>query len=283
MLPLTPVIKVLVIVNVVVFALVALADGTAQFANLSDLLALYYPTADQFAAYQLVTHFFMHASVTHLLMNMLGLYFLGPIVETRLGGQRFLTLYLLAAAGAVLLHFAYIWWQVQGAESELAAFVADPSLQLLNDFFRGVPLDGLQENGRSVSSIVGNLQNQMAMGEPSADVTTSAATLMRSYVVYLQSTPMVGASGAISGVVAAFAVFFPKEKLQLLFIPIGVPAAYMIGFFFLVDLVLGVLNLGFDNIAHFAHIGGAVTGAVLAFVWKKTTTPPWMRRIDGAA
>ena len=281
--PLTPIVKYLILLNAAVFAVVYLPEVMGYDLNLARSLSLYFPGGENFEPYQLVSHFFMHADLMHIAFNMMSLYFLGPVVETRLGPGRFLFLYLLAAFGAVGLHCLEAWYQITRYEDLAAVFSADPTLGNLNLFFDDVATGQLlDENRQSVSKIVGKLQNQLAMGNASPGIITQSHNLMLEYVDYLRvGTPVLGASGAVSGVAAAFAVLFPWQKLQLLFIPIGVYAAYMIPGFFLIDLLLGVLKLDFDNIAHFAHVGGAITGALLAFYFAKTTLPPWLKRMDG--
>jgi membrane associated rhomboid family serine protease len=225
----------------------------------------------------------MHADIGHIGMNMLGLYFLGPIIETRLGATKFILLYFLSAMGSVGLHIGEIWLSIHQYEDLLATFVADPSLQHLNEFFAGIDTSQIEDNGTSVSMLVGDLQNNLAMDTGGPAAISEASYLMQGYIEYLQKGQMVGASGAISGVLAAFAVFFPWQKLQLLFVPVGIPAIYFVSLIFLVDLFLGFADFGFDRIAHFAHIGGGITGAILAFIWSKTTTPHWMKRVDKGA
>lgn len=283
--PVTPIVKYLIILNVLVFAAVYLPGAMGYELNLAGYLSLYYPGGERFEPYQLVSHFFMHADLTHIAFNMLSLYFLGPIVETRLGGNRFLFLYLVAAFGAAGLHSLEAWYEISKYEDLAAVFNADPNLSNLNIFFDKVATGQLyDENKQLVSKLVGKLQNQMAMGNAAPGIITQSHNLMLEYVDYLRvGQPVLGASGAVSGVAAAFAVLFPWQKLQLLFIPIGIYAAYMIPGFFLIDLILGILKLDFDNIAHFAHIGGAITGALIAYYFAKTTLPPWLKRGDPQA
>ncbi len=280
--PVTPIVKYLIILNALVFAIVYLPGVMGYSFDLAGYLSLYYPGGDRFKPFQLVSHFFMHADLTHIAFNMLSLYFLGPIVETRIGAKRFLLLYLVAAFGAAGLHSLETWYEITKYQDLAAVFNADPTLSNLNIFFDKVPTGQLMdENQQTVSKIVGNLQNQIAMGNIAPGIIEQSHSLMLEYVDYLRTgIPMVGASGAVSGVAAAFAVLFPWQKLQLLFIPIGVYAAYMIPGFFLIDLILGILKLDFDNIAHFAHIGGAITGALIAYYYAKTTLPPWLNRGD---
>lgn len=280
--PVTPIVKYLIILNALVFAVVYLPGAMGYELNLANYLSLYYPGGESFKPYQLVSHFFMHADLTHIAFNMLSLYFLGPIVEARIGGNRFLFLYLVAAFGSAGLHSLEAWYEINKYQDLAAVFNTDPTLSNLNIFFDKVATGQLlDENRQTVSKIVGTLQNQLAMGKATPGIIEQSHTLMLEYVDYLRvGTPMVGASGAVSGVAAAFAVLFPWQKLQLLFIPIGIYAAYMIPGFFLIDLILGILKLDFDNIAHFAHIGGAITGALIAWYFAKTTLPHWLKRGD---
>ena len=80
----------------------------------------------------------------------------------------------------------------------------------------------------------------------------------------------VGASGAIMGLFAAFAYLFPNTELMFLFIPFPIKAKWMVLFMVGLDLFGGVTNVSGDNIAHFAHLGGAITGFIIVFIWNKT-------------
>ncbi|MBA7578663.1 hypothetical protein ES708_20528 [subsurface metagenome] len=82
--------------------------------------------------------------------------------------------------------------------------------------------------------------------------------------------PMVGASGALMGIVASFAILFPNIELMIIPIPIPIKAKYLVGGFILFDLAYGFMNFsGGSNIAHFAHLGGALVGLILVKIWKK--------------
>ena len=72
---------------------------------------------------------------------------------------------------------------------------------------------------------------------------------------------MIGASGAIMGVMAAFAYLFPNTELFIYFIPIPVKAKYVIPVYGIVDIFGGFS--GGDNIGHFAHLGGALVGILI--------------------
>jgi membrane associated rhomboid family serine protease len=79
--------------------------------------------------------------------------------------------------------------------------------------------------------------------------------------------PMLGASGAIFGLLIAFGLLFPNAELFILFIPAPVKAKYIIPIYIVLELVLGVAQFSGDSIAHFAHIGGALFGFILIKLW----------------
>ncbi|MEM1357155.1 MAG: rhomboid family intramembrane serine protease [Bacteroidota bacterium] len=276
----TPIVRYLLIINVLMFAVVVLPGELGFPIPLTETLALYYPGSDEFSPYQLVTHFFMHADLGHIFFNMLVLYFFGPTLEKRLGANRFLVLYLCAAAGAVALHSGQIWWQLSHSQEVLVAFTEEPSLQNFNRFFDGLDLRGYSYKNRSLQVVVGEIENKLVMVKDPTLVFKEARQIMQEYAWLQEDSRMVGASGAISGVMAAFAVFYPWEKIQLLFIPIGIPALYLIGGTFAADLFLGIMDYSFDSTARFAHIGGGIVGLIFALIWRKTVLPPWLKRMD---
>jgi len=96
------------------------------------------------------------------------------------------------------------------------------------------------------------------------------AAVFHLIVEYLQGTDSValGASGAIMGVAVAFAYTFPNTELFILFLPIPIKAKWLIGAYVVYDVVFGIT--GGDNIAHFAHLGGALTGFILMLIWNKS-------------
>ena len=278
--PLTPAIKALLIANVALFAVV---NFVVPNGGLTEALVLHPFGSPGFEFWQIFTHAFMHADVSHIAFNMLALYFLGPSVESRLGSRNLYILYFVAIVGAVAAHYvspAFTTWQLERAYE---AFQSDPSLANFHDFFAGMDLDALSYRSgdlaewQSATSTAGDLENELAFGEPYAVDKTEQ--LMLAILNNRNMGYLLGASGAVSGVVAAFAVIYPNRRLQIIFLPFfSFPAKYFIGFGFLVDLVLGFMNV--TNIAHFAHIGGGIVGALLAYYFLKTTTPKWMTRLN---
>lgn len=83
-------------------------------------------------------------------------------------------------------------------------------------------------------------------------------------------SPALGASGAVMGVMAAFAYLFPNTELYIMFIPVPVKAKWAMVGLAAIDLFGGVAGVSGDNIAHFAHLGGALTGFLMVLYWNKT-------------
>ena len=81
--------------------------------------------------------------------------------------------------------------------------------------------------------------------------------------------PMVGASGAIFGLSAAFAILFPNTELMLIFFPVPIKAKYLIGGYFIYEVYSSIFESQGDHIAHLAHVGGAITGAIIIFIWQR--------------
>jgi membrane associated rhomboid family serine protease len=80
--------------------------------------------------------------------------------------------------------------------------------------------------------------------------------------------PIIGASGAIFGVVVAFAMLYPDMELMILFIPVPVKAKYLIPVYIVIELISGFGQFSGDNVAHFAHLGGALLGFIMIKIWR---------------
>lgn len=85
--------------------------------------------------------------------------------------------------------------------------------------------------------------------------------------------PTVGASGAVFGLLLAFALYFPRERIMLIFPPIPMPAWLFVTLYGIFELVLGVTQTQ-NDIAHFAHLGGMLGGALVILVWRMQGAPP---------
>ena len=101
-------------------------------------------------------------------------------------------------------------------------------------------------------------------------IAEGSTTAAQSYAE-LKATPVVGASGAIYGVIIGYAMLFPESKLTLLFPPVTLSAKWMVIIFAGLELLFGITGSAV-NIAHFAHLGGMLFGWLLITYWKKKGT-----------
>ena len=104
----------------------------------------------------------------------------------------------------------------------------------------------------------------------SAEAFSNGNTVFENNEAYKQVYSAIGASGAIMGVLAAYAYLFPNTEMYVMFIPIPVKAKIVIPLYILIDLFMGVRQIAGDNVGHFAHLGGALIGFLLILFWNKT-------------
>lgn len=218
-----PVVKNLLIINVIFFIAMHLFSGNGTY-PLVKLLAVHYFDSPDFRVWQVVSYMFMHspASFAHILFNMFALFSFGPALEYTMGSKRFLNFYLITGLGALVLQMA-----VQAIE---------------------------------VYSIAGSVTVDVAT------FTSQNADDLRT-LGGIYYGPMLGASGAIFGVLMGFGVLFPNAELMLLFFPMPIKAKYIIPGYIVIELFLGVAQIAGDSVAHFAHIGGALFGFLLIRYW----------------
>ena len=223
---LTPITKNIIILNVIVFVLAYI------FPQMLGNFAAFFPTSPYFKSWQIITHMFMHGGFMHIAFNMLTLASFGPVLERFLGDKKFLILYFISGLGAFVLFNLWELFQLyQDAKPMIAEGYAFSDILYGN--FGEIPRN-LEESAMSVAEIL--------------------------------KTPMVGASGAIFGVIAAFSVLYPNAEMFIMFIPFPIKAKVLFPIAIVVSLFLGISGSG-GNIAHFAHIGGALVGFLLVKYW----------------
>jgi len=234
---LTDAIKHLIIINVILFVVPQLLQ-----LDLTNILALHFPKNEHFGFWQYITHMFMHGSFPHILFNMYGLYAFGTPLEQIWGKNKFIFFYFSAGLGAGIIYSLVNYYQFNGVyELFINAGLNDSEvLSILKS--------GSTNDVRVINAISQEQFNK---------------------ITSLYSTPAVGASGAVYGVLVAFGLYFKDAKLALLFFPVPIAAKYFIPVMILGDLFFGMTKYSVGNIAHFAHIGGALIGFIIAWHWKK--------------
>jgi membrane associated rhomboid family serine protease len=218
---------------------------------LDGLLGMHYVGSPLFKPWQLVTHMFMHGDLGHLFVNMFALFMFGGAVERLWGSKRFLNYYLLTGFGAVALHTGINAFEVVRHQQELAAY--------------GVSISAVD---LAVTESAIDLQSAEAELEAIARSSGAPWEVVRQ-VFFDRVGVMIGASGAVFGVLLAFGMMFPNAQLFLLFPPIPIKAKYFVIGYGVLELVSGIARNPGDNVAHFAHLGGMVFGFLLIRYWRK--------------
>ena len=189
---LTPIVRNLIIINVVVFVLQNMMPVITEY------LALFNVQTTYFRPYQLFTYMFCHADFFHIFFNMLLLSFFGPILEEFWDQKQFLLFYIITGIGAGVFN-------------------------ILMDMIFGI--------------------GSFSM--------------------------MIGASGAVYGVMTAFGIIFPNMELRLLFLPIAFKAKYMVMILGSIAIYSGFRSAPGDNTAHLAHLGGIVVAIIMIQFWMR--------------
>jgi membrane associated rhomboid family serine protease len=233
-------VKHLLIINVIMFGATMLISPEMMYSN----FGLFFPENNTFVIWQIFTHMFMHGGLSHILFNMFALYMFGTAVEQVYGTNKFLLLYFSSGLGAALIALLFSYYN----------FYSILDVLVSSDINKSEILDTLNQGKYNTGWL--SVINEV-------DLNTFISAF---------NTSMVGASGAIFGILVAFGYLFPETKLMLLFVPFPVKAKYFIPGIILLDLfsaTTGVSIFSPSNTAYIAHLGGALTGFLVIYYWKK--------------
>jgi membrane associated rhomboid family serine protease len=232
----TDTVKQLLILNILFFV------GSYFVPQATDLLALHYFESAKFQLWQPISHMFMHGNLMHIFFNMFALVSFGSALEHFWGPKKFLFFYFSCGIGAALIHTGVNYYYFHDALNTLMA-----------NGFQKAEIFKILNEGKFMTSW------QTVLSPSTFDAMIGAFT------------PTVGASGAIYGLLVAFAFMFPNAELALLFIPVPIKAKYFVPGIVLLDLFSGVTGYSIfgGGIAHFAHVGGAAVGFLMMWYWKK--------------
>jgi membrane associated rhomboid family serine protease len=232
-----PVVKNLLIINILFFVATLLMQSKGI--ELSYYLGAFYFDSPFFKIWQPITYMFMHGGFTHILFNMFALYMFGGVLESRWGQKKFLNFYFITGLGAL-------------------------ALQLLVQSIEVYNITGSIVNHGAVTI-------DLAQGTGGVDLNGLTAGQIQT-LLGIYATPMVGASGAIFGLLVAFGMLYPNVEMYIMFIPVPIKAKYIVPVYILVELSLGFAKIQGDSVAHYAHLGGALLGFILVKLWKDKNT-----------
>ncbi len=218
----------------------------------------------------------MHGDITHIFFNMFALWMFGKTLETVWGPKKFLIYYLVTGIGAVFIHSIVVYFEISPVMSAIDEYLAKPSTDDFKMFMES-------ENFKVVSAdIHRNLNafietyNSLLKSSPDRALSKSIDFMQQYRIDYQNAPVVVGASGAVFGILLAFGMLFPNSVIYLYF-AIPIKAKYFVMIYGAAELFMGVSNQSGDNVAHFAHLGGMIFGFILIKYWQKqNNNKPWI-------
>jgi len=266
------VVKNLLIINILVFLLQIATEATMGI-SLPDILGLHYFGAQKFAPWQFVTYMFLHGDFGHLFFNMFALWMFGYMLENVWGPKRFLIYYFLTGIGAAVVHYFVIFLDINPVITSINSIISDPSADALLDFVQGHTFEVSKYSGgiynefqkfaSDINTLNINPENRVALQD--------ALNFLVDYREYYLNLPnVIGASGAVFGILLAFGMMFPNTHIYIYFL-FPLKAKYFVILYGAIELIYGFTGSG-SNIAHFAHLGGMIFGFLILTYWKRKGT-----------
>lgn len=239
--------KNLLIINILVFVFSFVLKSKGI--DLNALLSTHSIGSPLFQPFQVVTHMFAHADFFHIFMNMWLFIMLGGYLERLWGPKRFFIFFLLCGFGAFILQNAISAYELYKLKSAISSS-AKYDLSTVDYYIKN----------NNIETGVNNLMAHYHLN--------SLPPLLYNYISSAYSS-MLGASGAVFGILAAFAILFPNQEF-LLYFAIPVKAKYLVGVYFIFEVYMAIQNNPSDQVAHLAHVGGGIMGAIIVLFWRRT-------------
>jgi membrane associated rhomboid family serine protease len=210
---------------------------------------------------------FMHGSFGHLFFNMFAVWMFGSSIENSWGGKRFLIYYLITGFGAAAIHYTIVYFEMQPVLEAINDYIQHPSEEKLQNFIisKDFKIVGYEMQEKLNSFI--SEYNQLSEFNTKAAEAKAAEYLLDYKNDYLNIPNIVGASGALFGILLAFGMMFPDALIFIYFF-IPIKAKYFVALYGLIEFLSGVQNNPADNVAHYAHLGGMIFGYFLIRYWK---------------
>lgn len=264
---LPPVIKNILIINGILF----LAKFVFQLKfgiSLDSYLGLHYFAASDFRPYQFITYLFMHGDLRHIFFNMFAVWMFGSALENFWGPKKFLIFYILTGLGAALAQYLVIYLEISGFIQTVDSVLNNMSINTFETFVNSAEFraklqswDLSEEYNRFVPLY--NEKLNISNGE--------AVMLATDYLnafkeTYLNSHIIIGASGSLFGLLAAYGMLFPNTLIYIYFF-IPMKAKYFVILYGIIELISGFSTN--DNVAHFAHLGGMIIGILIVLAWRR--------------
>ena len=261
------VVKNLLILNGLFFLGTYVMQQRFQF-DLTDYLGLHFFSAEKFRPWQFITYMFMHGGFAHIALNMFALWMFGSSMENVWGPKRFLTFYIFTGLGAALTHYIVVYFEIAPVLNAIDLYLAQPDPLQFKAFLNDPSLfsTGIDHVQSYYPQFVVKY-NELLASDPIQARQLSIDFLEQYRMDFLNAPVVVGASGAVFGLLLAFGMTFPNNIIYVYF-AIPMKAKYFVLLYGLIELYSGISNSG-DNVAHFAHLGGMIFGIIMILYWRR--------------
>ena len=254
---LTPAAKNILIINGIIFIL---SDFIGLRTYIIESFGMRYFHSENFQPYQILTYMWVHAGFGHLFGNMFSVLVFAPILERVWGSKKFLIFYLVTGIGAGILYSGINYYENYSFEVKVKSYEQNPS----PESFRKLVINNSSEYYNQLYDFIDSYEQN-----PSNSNDNLSIAYANDLLKVKSDVPMVGASGAVFGILLAFAMLFPNMELMLLFPPIPVKAKYLVLVYGIYELWSEINRMPGDNVAHFAHLGGMLIGYLILKYWKR--------------
>ena len=257
MFQLTPAAKNILIINGIIYIL---SDFIGLRSYIIENFGMRYFHSENFQPYQILTYMWVHGGFGHLFSNMFSVLVFAPILERVWGSKKFLIYYLITGIGAGILYSGINYYENYSFEIKVKSYEQNPS----PESFRKLVLNNSSEYYNQLYDFIDSYEQN-----PSNSNDNQSIAYANDLLKVKSDVPMVGASGAVFGILLAFAMLFPNMELMLLFFPIPVKAKYLVLVYGIYELWSEINRMPGDNVAHFAHLGGMLIGYLILKYWKR--------------
>ena len=190
---------------------------------------------------------------------MLSLLTFGPTLEYELTSRRFATFYIVTGLGAALLYSIVHHFEIRNLHNLYQAYMANPNPESFSIYLGHFS----HETYRTFYYFATDF---FTAAQDPTYIAKSKSIASQLYMLKTDVT-VVGASGAIFGILMAFAMLHPNAELLLIFFPIPIKAKYFVAIYGAYELYAGIQANPIDNVAHFAHLGGIIFAYLLVKWW----------------
>ncbi len=253
-----PAVKNLLIINVLFFAATWILQGRGI--DLNQILGLSWVESETFRPWQFITYMFMHADPMHLFFNMFALWMFGYLIENFWGAKRFLVFYFVTGIGAALVQLGINWFEFNQLKDVLEIYASNPNIADFKNIVQS------HFASRENVDMANNLLRQWSMRPDDTVFIGQSLEQLRIMMEWRMSIPMVGASGAVFGILLAFGMMFPNQRIYIYFL-FPIKAKYFVILYGALEFFFGISGAQ-SGVAHFAHLGGMLFGFLLIMYWR---------------